>query len=61
MKAGKKPEHCKGCKYFHNAGHPKTSNLQTYNAWCLAKCDAAANSIGWCKQNDMKRTEDKDV
>lgn len=46
-----KPEHCKGCAHFNNAGNLR---LKKYNAWCCAKGDTAARSVGWCKTHNMK-------
>ncbi len=36
----KAKKHCKGCKHFHNAGHPEGSKLQNskYNNWCGKHC-----------------------
>ena len=48
-------KHCKGCKYHHNAGHSKESNLSTtYNDWCVLYYMPAKHAIGRCKLNKGK-------
>jgi len=50
-----KPEHCKGCSHFYNAGHDRrVRTLQKYNAWCCAKGAPAVQSAGWCKTHNKK-------
>jgi hypothetical protein len=53
MSTGKRPEHCKECSHFHNAGH-STPRLHKFNAWCCAKSAEAKRSVGWCKTHDKK-------
>lgn len=51
-----KPEHCKGCNYFHSAGRSNpTKELKKYNYWCCAKGDEAVKSVGWCKTHNVKK------
>jgi hypothetical protein len=50
-----KPEHCKGCTSFHNAGRGNpVGGLEKRNAWCCAKGAPAKESVGWCKLNNKK-------
>ena len=46
-----KPEHCKGCVSFANAGNLR---LKKFNSWCCAKGAPAAQSVGWCKTHNKK-------
>jgi hypothetical protein len=46
-----KPEHCKGCAHFNNAGNLR---LKKFNSWCCNKGAPAAQSVGWCKTHDKK-------
>lgn len=46
-----RPEHCKGCVHFHNAGNLR---LKKFNAWCCNKGAPAAQSLGWCKTHNKK-------
>lgn len=50
-----RPNHCKGCTSFHNAGraNPK-GGLEKYNAWCCAKGQPAIKAISWCKLTGAK-------
>lgn len=45
-------KHCKGCRWHHNAGHPKTASksLQKYNNFCtrMSAC-VSKDVIGHCK------------
>lgn len=52
-------KHCKGCRFHHNAGHPKESPYaKRYNDWCCAKGDTASKSIGHCKTHNLKRVKE---
>lgn len=56
MNAGKRPEHCKGCTSFHNAGRRNpAADLARYNAWCCAKGQEAHKSVAYCKVHLLKR------
>jgi hypothetical protein len=51
------PKHFKGCVFYTNARRREPNGgLEKYNAWCSKKGDTASKSVGWCKNNDMKRT-----
>ena len=47
----KQPKQCKGCGYFHKAGHSEGSALYKsgYNAWCCKGGRPAHMSVGECK------------
>lgn len=49
-------DHCKGCVHFHNAGQ-SNCRLYKFNAWCCAKGDTAARSVGWCKTHSKKQSQ----
>ena len=52
----KRPDHCKECTGFHNAGRSNpTKTLEKYNAWCCIKGAPAVDSTGWCKTHNAKR------
>lgn len=51
MSTGRRPDHCKGCVSYHNAGNLQ---LNKYSSWCCAKGDTAARAIGWCKTHNKK-------
>lgn len=51
MNTGKRPDHCKGCVHFHNAGHALPLK---FNAWCCAHGTTASRAIGWCKTHNAK-------
>lgn len=48
----KKPHHCKGCKYYHSAGHPKGSRLagSKYDFWCCKYGTQANRATSVCIQ-----------
>ena len=56
MSKPKRPEHCKGCISFHNAGRkdPK-GGLEKYNSWCCAHGTPAVKAISWCKIHSAKK------
>lgn len=60
MNTGRRPDHCKGCVHFHNAGYGRDApkHLHKYNAWCCYKGDTAERSVGWCKTNGVKTVVD---
>jgi hypothetical protein len=49
--------HCKGCVYHHNAGHPKTAKkeLKKYNDWCIKVGKTVDKSVGECKLKNLKK------
>lgn len=54
-KSGTQPEHCKGCKFWHNAGHAKPgASFQKFNSWCCLKGAEAHKSVGWCVTHNKK-------
>jgi hypothetical protein len=47
--------HCKGCKYHHNAGHPKGSRYEKrHNDWCIHFSNVARKIVGHCKLHNGK-------
>lgn len=55
----KKPKHCKGCPYYHVAGHPKGSNLRggKYDHWCSHYGTAAPKAVSICLQQDYRNSD----
>jgi len=54
----KKPKHCEGCKYFHRAGHPKSTFLYMgqYDNWCTKYSGPAKKTVSICKIQGGKDT-----
>lgn len=59
----KKPKRCKGCVFFHDAGHPKTAGigLLKYNMYCTAYSKPAPKALGQCKNEGKKRLKTDDL
>lgn len=60
MKNYKKPEHCKGCNSFHNAGHKDVKRHPEklkYNNWCCSIGQPATDAVGHCLVHNMKTGE----
>lgn len=55
----KRPQHCKGCILFHNAGHPKESKNERFNAWCIGAGKLANKAVGFCKTHGLKKEQTK--
>ena len=52
----KQPEHCKGCVFWHKAGHPKDSTaLAKYNNWCCKLGKPANKALGECKLRGFRK------
>ena len=50
-------EHCKGCRYHHNAGHPKTNPLaRIHNDWCCKNSKKASEAVGHCVLQKQKES-----
>ena len=52
MPKQKKPDHCRGCTYYHKAGHKKGSALcgSKYDNWCCKYSNHAPRAVSICIQ-----------
>ena len=52
----KKPDHCKGCPCYHNAGHKDNSRMgkSKYNSWCCQFSNVAYKVVSICKQQKYR-------
>ena len=59
----KKPDHCRGCLVYHNAGHAEGTALgnSKYNNWCPQFSNTAPKAVSLCLIHNGKRTEPTDI
>ena len=58
MTKNEKKTHCRGCGHFWNAGHKgksKKDPILKYNSWCCANGKSSFDSVGWCKNHNIKK------
>ena len=53
----KKPDRCKGCVHYHNAGHKEGTPLHNskYDNWCCKFSTAAPKAISVCIAQDGRK------
>ena len=61
MKRSTQPYHCRGCQFWHKAGHPKGSPLRgsKYDNWCCKFGNHAPKCIQMCITQNAKRIQEE--